>query len=213
MLTRAYDAIMMGLVTPQWTVTGDPIFSTTLGDQYMNYKDYSGNVRNASHGMHATASTSATVSMAATGVPFSSFLASPGSASSAFYPDEDSSEPSYEDYVCVTNAVPTGWKCASTNFANAVTNVYDPSTGEFVSSLTSLWQNSSGSAKTVYGIRVRTQCFYRSTVTGSATSTTYALVCREKFAEPVVVENNGIMSLTLTWRVGRSGKVTSVSAS
>lgn len=219
MLTRAYDAIMMAYTSPMITISGQGMYSTTLNDQYMNYKDGTGTVRNVMHTWYMNASsisyTNASLPSYTT-LPFAYFSVTPSSQGTFFYPDEDSSTPSYEDYTCITTAMPTGWKVATSNLLGAITTSYDASTGEFVSSVTMMFQNTSSSAKTVYGIRVRGTTYYRSSETATTVSSTYLsypLLCREKLPSPISVAPNGIISLTFTWRVGRAGKIQSTSVS
>ena len=76
-----------------------------------------------------------------------------------------------------------------------------------------LWQNTSGASKTVYGTRVRYTGKYRTRYSDTSGSNTPFLVCREHFAAPVVVEDQGIISLTFTYRVGRAGLVSATAAS
>ena len=130
---------------------------------------------------------------------------------SCLLPDEEESAPDYEDYS-VANGTPSGWTVSSQypSFSKS----YDPETKEFVCSVTVLWQNTSGAAKTVYGVSVRSKFFYRNGFSNSTSSSymVYFLVCREHFASPVVVEDQGIISLTFTWRVGRAGLVSATAA-
>ena len=128
---------------------------------------------------------------------------------SCLLPDEETSAPDYEDYS-VANGIPSGWTVSSQN--PSFSKSYDPDTKEIVCSVTVLWQNTSGAAKTLYGVKVRCQHYYRQNINTSGTTTAYYLVCREHFAAPVVVEDQGIISLTFTWRVGRAGLVSATAA-
>ena len=126
-------------------------------------------------------------------------------------PDEEESTPDYEDYS-VTNGTPSGWAISSQypSFSKS----YDPDTKEFVCSITVLWQNTSGAAKTVYGVKIRCNAYTRSSYgSTSGGGGSFFLACREHFAAPVVVEDQGIISLTFTWRVGRAGLVSATAAS
>ena len=128
---------------------------------------------------------------------------------SVLLPDEEESAPDYEDYS-VSNETPSGWTVSSSSVSFKKT--YDPDTKEIVCSATVLWQNTSGAAKTVYGVKVRCYFPYRSSYNSVSNNWDYFLVCREHFAAPVVVDDQGIISLTFTWRVGRAGLVSATAA-
>lgn len=217
MLTRGYDAVMMAYTSPVRAISGQGMFSTTIGDQYMNFKDATGTVRNVIHTMYENASTVSYASVLSyTTLPFAWFVINPSTQGTFFYPDEDSSTPTYEDYSCITTALPTGWRVATSNLVGAIATSYDATTGEFVNSITMAFQNTSASAKTVYGVKVRGTTYYRTNETYTTASSSYycyPLLCREKLASPIVVDANGIISLTFTWRVGRAGKIQSTSVS
>ena len=130
-------------------------------------------------------------------------------SSSCLLPDEEESAPDYEDYS-VPNGTPSGWTVSSQH--PSFSKSYDPDTKEIVCNITMLWQNTSGAAKTVYGVKVRCQFPYRPSFNDQRGNYNYFLACREHFASPVVVEDQGIISLTFTWRVGRAGLVSATAA-
>ena len=128
---------------------------------------------------------------------------------SCLLPDEEESAPDYEDYS-VPNGTPSGWT-ASSQYPS-FNKTYDPDTKEIVCSVTALWQNTSGAAKTVFGVKVRCVFPYRSSYGSAMDGDQPFLLCREHFAAPVVVEDQGIISLAFTWRVGRAGLVSATAA-
>lgn len=208
MLTRAYDTIMASIQVPMITYQNVDFNPSAIDDSALNCKDYSGAVRNiASPGFYNGPSSGGPISISTFQYPFA--LWNLNSDTSLVLPDEEESAPDYEDYSVPTEN-PSGWTVSSRfpSFSKS----YDPDTKEFVCSITVLWQNTSGAAKTVYGVRVRCQSRYRPNYGTSNASNTYFLVCREHFAAPVVVEDQGIISLTFTWRVGRAGLVSATAA-
>lgn len=209
MLTRAYDAIMASLQVPMITNQNGDFNASAIDDSVLNCKDYSGAVKNVfSPGYYSTRMDGTSVQ----GIyyPFSLWRVNDNST---LFPDEEESTPDYEDYI-VPNGTPSGWTISSQypSFSKS----YDPGTKEIVCSVTMLWQNTSGASKTVYGVRTRVLYPYRpysnSTGIGSSNIGRF-LTCREHFASPVVVEDQGIISLTFTWRVGRAGLVGATAAS
>ena len=207
MLTRAYDAIMASLQVMAITNQNVDFNNTTIDDSVLNCKDYSGNVRTIfspvclySDGRFGASSLDPGL------IPF---LYWGVSGTGVLIPDEDETEPNYEDYS-VTNGTPSGWTVSSAN--PSFEKTYDQNTKEIVCSVNVLWQNTSGASKTVYGTRVRYAGKYRTSYSNTSGSNTSYLVCREHFAAPVVVEDQGIISLTFTWRVGRAGLVSATAA-
>ena len=209
MLTRAYDAIMAALQVPMITNQNVDFNNTTIDDSVLNCKDYNGNVRTIfSPSYYNGSTTNITSSVHGYYYPFANWHLN---AYSALFPDEEESAPDYEDYS-VTNGTPSGWTVSSQN--PSFSKSYDTNTKEIVCNVTVLWQNTSGAAKTVYGVKVRCESPYRSRYNvNSYNGTIFFLVCREHFASPVVVEDQGIISLTFTWRVGRAGLVSATAAS
>lgn len=210
MLTRAYDAIMALLQVPVIKNQNVDFNNTTIDDSVLNCKDCSGTIRCLYMGIFSDGSSIGyTSSMINTGaIPFALFRSS--GQNSVLLPDEEESAPDYEDYS-VTNGTPAGWTVSSPN--PSFSKSYDPDTKEIVCSVTVLWQNTSGAAKTVYGVKVRCYFPYRKYYDDISNYWDYFLVCREHFAAPVVVEDQGIISLTFTWRVGRAGLVSATAAS
>ena len=207
MLTRAYDAIMAALQTPMITYHNVDFNNTTIDDSVLNCKDCSGDVRTIFPNAHFNGSRLQGSGISGFYIPFAYWQ--PSNEYSNVFPDEEESTPDYEDYsVSIGN--PPGWTVSSQypSFSKS----YDTDTKEFVCSITMLWQNTSGVAKTVYGVKVRCQYYYRSNYNTSSPSTISFLICREHFAAPVVVEDQGIISLTFTWRVGRAGLVSATAA-
>ena len=208
MLTRAYDAIMASLQVPMITNQNVDFNNSTIDDSVLNCKDYNGNVRTILSNYYngsGVGINSLTLEMYY--FPFSGWRVS---NYSCLLPDEEASAPDYEDYS-VANEIPSGWRISSQ--IPSFSKSYDPDTKEIVCSITVLWQNTSGAAKTVYGVKVRCEYLYRSNYSSTSKNYTRFLVCREHFASPVVVEDQGIISLTFTWRVGRAGLVSATAAS
>ena len=209
MLTRAYDAIMASLQVPMIINQNVDFNNSTIDDSVLNCKNYSGTIRSLFIGIFCDGGsigfTSSRINCNL--IPFTLFQMSGGN--SVLLPDEEGSAPDYEDYS-VPYGTPSGWNASSQN--PSFSKSYDPDTKEIVCSVTVLWQNTSGEAKTVYGIKVRCQYTYRSSYSSYSNDSDYFLVCREHFASPVVVEDQGIISLTFTWRVGRAGLVSATAA-
>lgn len=207
MLTRAYDAIMASIQVPMITTNQNvDVNDNTIDDSVLNCKDYSGNVRTISSPGYYNNSEFNSLSTPCSIQPFASWAIN---NNSCLLPDEEESAPDYEDYS-VTNGTPSGWTVSSQH--PSFNKTYDPDTKEFVCSVTALWQNTSGAAKTVYGVKVRCKFYYRASYSSHASNNGYFLVCREHFPSPVVVEDQGIISLTFTWRVGRAGLVSATAA-
>lgn len=206
MLTRAYDAVMAALQVPMITNQNVDYNASAIDDSVLNCKDYDGVVRTVPSPGYYNGNGIGGLNISASNYPFSLWQTS---AYSCLLPDEEESAPSYEDYS-VAKGTPSGWTASSS--APAFNKTYDPDTKEIVCSVTVLWQNTSGAAKTIYGVKVRYMGFYRTSYNSSSVSTGYYLVCREHFASPVVVEDQGIISLTFTWRVGRAGLVSATAA-
>lgn len=209
MLTRAYDAIMASFQVPMITYENVDFNTSAIDDSVLNCKDGNGVIKSIVSPTYISNSSGKlnVLNLSVSYIPFSSF-----SNSSPLIPDEDSSDPNYEDYSCSTS--PSGWHFSSTSYP--IKKTYDESTKEFVCSTTCLWQNTSGSAKTVYGVKVVKyhlirQSYNSTNVSGSGVTSPF-LLCREHFAAPVVVEDQGIISLTFTWRVGRAGLVSATAA-
>ena len=207
MLTRAYDAIMAALQVPMIINQNVDFNNSAIDDSVLNCKDYGGTVRTI-----ASSSYSNSTSMGSSGFqnfyyPFAYWSVNDYSC---LLPDEEESAPDYEDYS-VTNGNLSGWTVSSAQ--PSFQKTYDPGTKEIVCHVTVLWQNTSGAAKTVYGVKVRCICPYRSSYSSSSNNSSMRfLVCREHFAAPVVVEDQSIISLTFTWRVGRAGLVSATAA-
>lgn len=206
MLTRAYDAIMASLQVPMILNQNVDFNTSAIDDSVLNCKDYSGKVMTMLSPSGYTGSSMDYANYSATAFPFACWSVN---NNSCLLPDEEESAPDYEDYS-VPNRNPSGWTTSSQS--PSFSKSYDTNTKEIVCSVTVLWQNTSGAAKTVYGVKVRCQHYYRSTYNTTGTRNSYYLVCREHFASPVVVEDKGIISLTFTWRVGRAGLVSATAA-
>ena len=207
MLTRAYDAIMASLQVPM-IFTGEDYNMNSIDDSVLNCKDYGGGVRTIAALAYFSNGGINSMSVQGSYVPF--VMWSVSSDYSCLFPDEEESTPDYEDYS-VPNGIPSGWTSSSQKVS--FSKSYDPDTKEFVCSVTVLWQNTSGAAKTVCGVKVRSRFPYRQNSNSTSTTYTIFLTCREHFAAPVVVEDQGIISLTFTWRVGRAGHVSATAAS
>lgn len=210
MLTRAYDAIMASIQVPMITNENVDFNKSAIDDSVLNCKDYSGNIRCIAHPTWYSSNNMSDYGFSGRQIPFCAWRTDYIDFSTLL-PDEDESDPSYEDYI-VTNGNPSGWTLSSSYYL--FSKEYDPDTKEIVCSVTVLWQNTSGAAKTVYGVSVRNKFFYRNNFNNLPNSSylTYFLTCREHFASPVVVEDQGIISLTFTWRVGRAGLVSATAA-
>ena len=206
MLTRAYDAIMASLQVPMISNQNVDFNNTTIDDSVLNCKDYNGAVRTIRSSGRYDGSAMYGVSNDGYNYPFASWGVN---NYSSVLPDEEESAPDYEDYS-VANRTPSGWTVSSQypSFSKS----YDPVTKEIVCSVTVLWQNTSGAAKTVYGVKVRCGVSYRASYNSTNNNSSSFLLCREHFASPVVVEDQGIISLTFTWRVGRAGLVSATAA-
>ena len=209
MLTRAYDAIMAAIQTPAITNQNVDYNTSAIDDSVLNCKNYSGTIRCLCVGIYydgdSILNTNSVIN--ALSIPLAMFNTSGNN--SVLLPDEEESAPDYEDYS-VHNGTPSGWTVSSSS--PSFQKTYDPDTKEIVCSVTVLWQNTSGAAKTVYGVKVRCQSCRRSSYGSFNSSAAYYLVCREHFAAPVVVEDQGLISLTFTWRVGRAGLVSATAA-
>ena len=207
MLTRAYDAIMAAIQTPGITNQQVDFNNTTIDDSVLNCKNCSGNVRTIYPNAFWDGSKLQGYGMSGFYLPLAYWQ--PNNEYTNLLPDEEESTPDYEDYS-VSVGTPSGWTVSS-QYAS-FSKSYDPGTKEFVCSVTLLWQNTSGAAKTVYGVKVRCVYAFRSYSSSTSSSTDRFLVCREHFASPVVVEDQGIISLTFKWRVGRAGLVSATAA-
>lgn len=208
MLTRAYDAIMASLQVPMFISVNTDYNTSAIDDSVLNCKDYSGYVRTIQCPGYVSSSSWSNCNVPGASTPFACFYISYNL--SYVIPDEDATEPAYEDYSGVNNA-PAGWSLASSIYG--FEKYYDETTKEIVCTVTIMWQNTSGSTKTVYGVKVMNVHSYRSSYASTSTNNGYFLVCREHFAAPIVVENNSIISLSFTWRVGRAGLVAATAAS
>lgn len=207
MLTRVYDAIMAALQTPMITNQNVDFNASAIDDSVLNCKDCSGVVRNPISASYYNGSTMNYMNSSSYNYPFAHWNVN---SYSCLLPDEEESAPDYEDYS-VPNRSPSGWTVSSQS--PAFSKSYDANTKEIVCNITVLWQNTSGAAKTVYGVKVRCALSYRiSQGAVGSVGTTQGLVCREHFASPVVVEDQGIISLIFTWRVGRAGLVSATAA-
>ena len=206
MLTRAYDAIMASLQVPMITEQNVDFNNSAIDDSVLNCKDWNGVVRTVFSTGYYNGSEIKSVGVSAYSYPFAYWATN---SYSCVLPDEEESAPDYEDYS-VPSGTPSGWTISSQHLP--FNKTYDPDTKEIVCSVTVLWQNTSGVAKTVYGVKVRCQHLCRSNYNSASTNAAYYLVCREHFAAPVVVEDQGIISLTFTWRVGRAGLVSATAA-
>ena len=206
MLTRAYDAIMASLQVPIIINQNVDFNNTAIDDSVLNCKDYGGNVTTIRSPGRYDGSSMSPMSIDSYYYPFASWSVN---NYSCLLPDEEESAPDYEDYS-VTKGTPSGWTVSSQypSFSKS----YDQDTKEFVCSVTVLWQNTSGAAKTVYGVKVRCEGRYRTSYSSTSANSSYYLLCREHFAAPVVVEDQGIISLTFIWRVGRAGLVSATAA-
>lgn len=209
MLTRAYDAAMAALQVPMALDNEADFNNTTVDDSVLNCKDCNGNVTTMySPSYYRDARMHSTDYFRSYFYPFAHW--DMNNNSSSLLPDEEESTPDYEDYS-VANGALSGWTSSSQNVS--FSKSYDPGTKEIVCSVTVLWQNTSGAAKTVYGVKVRYKGYFRVYSAATNESYSYFLACREHFASPIVVEDQGIISLTFTWRVGRAGLVSATAAS
>ena len=210
MLTRAYDTIMASFQVPMILNENVDFNVSAIDDSILNCKDYAGNIKCVCSACFSNNSF-ANLTLKNTYYPFASWHPN-NSDYITLLPDEEESAPDYEDYS-VPNGIPSGWAVSSSY--PSFQKTYDPDTKEIVCSVTVLWQNTSGAAKTVYGVSVRNKFYYRNSYnTGISNGyVTNFLICREHFASPVVVEDQGIISLTFTWRVGRAGLVSATAAS
>ena len=207
MLTRAYDAVMASLQVPMNIGQNVDFNNSAIDDSVLNCKDHSGNVRTMLSISYYKNTTTSYVNNSGFYYPFAGWSVN---NYSCLLPDEEESAPDYEDYS-VAKGTPSGWTISSTSVS--LHKTYDPETKEFVCSAAVLWQNTSGAAKTVYGVKVRYMGCYRTNFNASsANTTTQFLACREHFSAPVVVDDQGIISLTFTWRVGRAGLVSATAA-
>ena len=206
MLTRAYDAIMAAIQVPAIANQNVDVNTSAIDDSVLNCKDHRGTVRTVTSPGVYNGSTMGSVNYYAYIYPLAYWTTS---SYSCLLPDEEESTPDYEDYS-VPNGTPSGWTVSSQN--PSFSKSYDPDTKEIVCSVTMLWQNTSGAVKTVYGVKVRCTYPYRSSYNSAMDGNQSFLVCREHFASPVVVEDQGIISLTFTWRVGRAGLVSATAA-
>lgn len=206
MLTRAYDAIMASLQVPM-VFTGEDYNGNSIDDSVLNCKDYGGGVRTIATATYSSNGGINSMTIQTAYVPFAMWSVS--SDYSCLLPDEEESAPDYEDYS-VPDRTPSGW--ADSSSAPSFKKTYDPDTKEIVCSVTVLWKNTSGAAKTVYGVKVRSKFPYRKNSGGTSVAYTPFLCSREHFASPVVVEDQGIISLTFKWRVGRAGLVSATAA-
>ena len=206
MLTRAYDTIMAALQVPMITNQNVDFNTSAIDDSVLNCKDCNGNVRTIRPPCRYDGSSMSAISYDCYKYPFAYWYVS---NNSCLLPDEEASAPDYEDYS-VASGTPSGWTASSQypSFSKS----YDTNTKEIVCNVTVLWQNTSGAAKTVYGVKVRCEGNYRSDYSSTYQNNTDYLVCREHFPAPVVVEDQGIISLTFTWRVGRAGLVSATAA-
>lgn len=218
MFTRAYYTIAKAVLTPVVFSSAD--FSTSeLSMRYLNCKDTRGNIRsimpvsgvNTSGGFSIVSVSVSDVYKFYEMRPFSYFMATKSVSTSlsnggGLMPDTDDSEPAYEDFS-VANSIFTG-----TMDSVVATYTYDEDTDERVFSTSASWSNGTGSAQTVYGIKVIQAAPYRNNQTVMSPSSATFLICREKFDAPVTVPADGIIKLTFTWRVGAMG-VTDPSAS
>ena len=209
MLTRAYDAVMASFQVPMITDQNVDFNTSAIDDSVLNCKDYAGNIR-CVFSSYFSNNSFGNLTLRNTYYPFASWHTN-NSDFITLLPDEEESAPDYEDYS-VTNGTPSGWTVSSAQ--PSFQKTYDPNTKEIVCSVTVLWQNTSGAAKTVYGVSVRNKFYYRNGYNFSVSNSyvTNFLICREHFAAPVVVEDQGIISLTFTWRVGRAGLVSATAA-
>ena len=206
MLTRAYDAIMASIQVPMIINQNVDFNNTTIDDSVLNCKDYSGNVRTILSPSYYNGTSMSNISVYIFYYPFAFWAVD---SYSYLLPDEEVSAPDYEDYS-VNTGTPSGWTISSAS--PSFQKTYDPDTKEIVCSVTVLWQNTSGAAKTVYGVKVRCKNYVRTNYNSANSGISYFLVCREHFAAPVVVDDQGIISLTFTWRVGRAGLVSATAA-
>lgn len=206
MLTRAYDAIMAALQVPMIVNQNVDFNNSAIDDSVLNCKNYNGNVRTIQSPCRYEGSSMSAMSYDSYRYPFAYWSVN---NFSCLLPDEEESTPDYEDYS-VVRGDPSGWTVSSAN--PSFQKTYDPNTKEIVCSVTVLWQNTSGAAKTVFGVKVRCLSVYRSNYGPTSGNEEKFLVCREHFAAPVVVDDQGIISLTFTWRVGRAGLVSATAA-
>lgn len=204
MLTRAYDAIMASLQVPMITNRNVDFNTSAIDDSVLNCRDSNGNLKTVCSPCYYNGSTMNQVSTNAYQYPFACWSVN---GYSRLFPDTEKSTPDYDDYYVSGTS---GWTVSSQS--PSFSKSYDPDTKEIVCSVTVLWQNTSGAAKTVYGVQVGCNSYYRASYNNTSSSSTFFLVCREHFAAPVVVEDQGIISLTFTWRVGRAGLVSATAA-
>ena len=208
MLTRAYDAIMAAIRVPSIINQNVDFNNSAIDDSVLNCKNYNGIVRTIFPNCSFNGAALQGWGVAGYCIPFAYWQTD--NEYSNLLPDEEESAPAYEDYS-VANGTPSGWTASSKQVS--FSKSYDPDTKEFVCSVTLLWQNTSGASKTVYGVKARCSYPYRQNYASTSSSNKDRfLVCREHFAAPVVVDDQGIISLTFTWRVGRAGLVSATAA-
>lgn len=206
MLTRAYDTIMAAIQVPVITNQNVDFNNSAIDDSVLNCRNYGGSVKTLCSTSVYTGSGWSAYSLNSGYIPL---LYWNTQDYNCLLPDEVQAEPSYEDYS-VPNRNPSGWTVSSSY--PLFSKSYDPDTKEIVCSVTVLWQNTSGVEKTVYGVNVRGGWYYRQSYNSTAFNFDNFLLCREHFASPVVVEDQGIIALTFTWRVGRAGLVSATAA-
>ena len=124
MLTRAYDAIMASFQVPMITYENVDFNTSVIDDSVLNCKDGNGVIRSilSPSYINNISGNVNVLSVYVSYIPFSVF-----SNSSRLIPDEDSSDPNYEDYSCSTS--PSGWSFSSTSYP--IKKTYDESTKEY----------------------------------------------------------------------------------
>lgn len=206
MFTRAYYTMCAAAQAPVKTVADT--YSTTISDKYLNCKNVSGTVRNIAMGAYINSGGGMAIQTPVL-LPFGGIIAGNPGTHTSFYPDEVETAPSYEDYAGVKN-YGTGWSNAGS--PSAISTLNDD--GSITVTAQNDFKNTSGSSKTVYGVNFVHRCYYRNSATSSLSTSNmdYFLVARERFDTPVVVPDNSIIQLTVTYTV-RKGEVTSLSVS
>lgn len=200
MLTRAYDTIVAAQTA--FIVNGTSFNTSDLHEDVLSCKDCAGNIRNLYY--RVIKSDGSSYSAANVIIPFNAWTSSSSTNDAdccRLIPDEDASEPSYEDYQ-IESTTPTGWyDYNNIKYAGS----WDTETKSWISSVTMLYQNNSGSNKTVYGVKIGGNAYYRYSATDTSGYVAPLLVAREHFSEPVIVGDQEMLFLTFSWRTTRTG--------
>lgn len=200
MFTRAYDVIMQALQTP--ITFSANTYGTTINDNLFTCKNYAGNIRNIAFAYLTSTGTGTSISniYGYSLTPFMNMIAASNSNYASWIQiDETASAPSYEDYSC-SNSMPTGWTDAGGNeLSETIEN------GAHTITIKHSYKNNTNTLKTVYGIRVVGNSYYRANATSTSLSKDTFLLAREHFDAPIEVPAGGIIELALSWTTYRGG--------